>query len=129
MNHTRAMSGAGQDTGAFGSFRNVYEVDTAILRCTQEFALRRREYILFPLCPYTSCLSSWAANIFSADRKAHPSRVQEVPHSTHTFLILPLDAASCLVTMAGTKISVVGCFLKEGERIVPRFLKQCTRDL
>lgn len=49
---------------------------------------------------------------FSAE--AHPSRAQELPHSTRTFLILPPDAASCLVTMAGTKSSGEGCFLEGG---------------
>lgn len=33
MNHTGSMSGIGQETRAFGAFRNVHEVDTAILRC------------------------------------------------------------------------------------------------
>lgn len=106
------MSGAGQETRPFGAFRNVHEVDTAILRHTWEFALDRTSCIL---CLSISCLRSWAANMHSAETvKAHTSRVQEVPRSTHTFLILPLDAASCAVTMAGTKSSREGCFLEGG---------------
>ncbi len=129
MNHTGAMTGVGQETWPFGAFRNVHEVDIAILRCTQEFALRRRKCALFPRCLYTSCLISRTSNILSAETVKHtPQKVQEVAHSTHTFLILPLDAASCLVTMAGTKSSGEGCFFGEGERIVPRFLEQCSRD-
>lgn len=33
---------------------------------------------------------------------AHGSSIQEVPLSMHTFLILPFDTATCVVTMAGT---------------------------
>lgn len=70
---------------------------------------------MFPLSLYTSCHSSWAADILSAETVKHtPQKVQEVPYSTHTFLIVPLDAASCLVTMAGTKSSGEGCFLEGG---------------
>lgn len=47
---------------------------------------------------------------------------------TSTFLILPLDAASCLVTMAGTKSCGGGCFFGEGEQIVPHFLAQRSGD-
>lgn len=51
---------------------------------------------------------------FSCSGAANISRVQEVPHATSTFLILPLDAASCLLTMAGMKSSGEGCFSERG---------------
>lgn len=94
MNHTGAMSGAGQET------RPLWRI--------QECPQGRHSNPALRLCctvsPCTSCLSPGAANMHSAATvQAHISRVQEVPYSTHTFLILPLDAASGLVTMAGTK--------------------------
>lgn len=57
MNHTAATSGEWQETGPFGTFRNVREVDTASPCCTQEFASQSRKFIVFPLCLNASCLS------------------------------------------------------------------------
>ena len=54
-------------------------------------------------------------NVLSAEKVKHTPRAsRKFPRSTHTFLILPLDAASCLVTMAGTKGGGEGCYLEGG---------------
>lgn len=111
-NHTGAMSGAGQETGRFVTFRNVHEVDTAILAFNTRICIAKEGNAHCLHC--VSILPVSVQRTFCRNSEAHTSCVQEVPCSTHTFLILPLDAASCLLTMAGTKSAREGCYLGGG---------------
>lgn len=100
---------------------------TRICSAREEIRIFSTVYLHF-LPPFMGLKTYFLQKQSSTPLSRHERKLQEVPYATHTSLILPLDAASCLVTMAGTKGSGEGCFLERGECIVPRFLERCSRD-
>ena len=91
---------AGQETRPFDTFRNVHEADIASMNCTKEYANQRRKCVLFPLW----CLHFLPQFMDRKLQEQHTTlRLSGVPYSTRTSLNRPPDAASGLVTMAGTK--------------------------